>query len=34
MTNDEFNDPEFRAACRKFRDIQNQTRSIRLLKAA
>lgn len=34
MTNEEFTDPEFRAACRKFRDIQNQTRSIRLLKAA
>lgn len=34
MTEEEFNDPDFRAACRKFKEIQGQTRSIRLLKAA
>lgn len=34
LTEEEFNDPDFRAACRKFKEIQNQTRSIRLLRAA
>lgn len=34
LTEDEFNDPEFRAACRKFKSLQDSHRSIRLLKAA
>lgn len=34
MTEEEFNNPEFRAACRKYRDLQESNRSIRLLKAA
>lgn len=34
MTEAEFNNPEFRAACRKFKAIQDSTRSIRLLRAA
>lgn len=34
MTDEEFNNPEFRAACRKFKAIQDSTRSIRLLRAA
>lgn len=34
MTEEEFNNPEFRAACRKFRDIQDSNKSIRLLQAA
>ena len=34
MTEEEFNNPEFRAACRKFKAIQESTRSIRLLRAA
>ena len=34
MTEAEFNNPEFRAACRKFKAIQESTRSIRLLRAA
>lgn len=34
MTQEEFNNPEFRAACRKYKEIQEQTRSIKLLKAA
>lgn len=34
MTEEEFNDPQFRAACRKFKSIQESTRSIRLLRAA
>lgn len=34
MTDEEFNNPEFRAACRKFKSIQESTRSIRLLHAA
>lgn len=34
MTEEEFNNPEFRAACRKYKSIQEQTRSIRLLQAA
>ena len=34
MTEEEFNNPEFRAACRKFKTLQESHRSIRLLKAA
>ena len=34
MTEEEFNNPEFRAACRKFKEMQNETRSIKLLRAA
>lgn len=34
LTEEEFNDPDFRAACRKFIQIQDSNRSIRLLKAA
>lgn len=34
LTEEEFNDPLFRAACRKYRSLQDSNRSIRLLKAA
>ncbi len=34
ITEEEFNDPEFRAACRKYRNIQDSNRSIKLLQAA
>lgn len=34
MTEEEFNDPLFRAACRKFKELQESNRSIRLLNAA
>lgn len=34
LTEEEFNDPLFRAACRKYKELQNSTRSIRMLKAA
>lgn len=34
MTEEEFNNLEFRAACRKYRDIQESNRAIKLLKAA
>lgn len=34
MTEEEFNNPEFRAACRKFREIQESNKSIKLLNAA
>lgn len=34
LTEEEFNDPDFRAACRKFKEIQNSNKSIRLLEAA
>ena len=34
LTEEEFNNPEFRAACRKYKAIQDETRSIKLLKAA
>lgn len=34
LTEEEFNNPEFRAACRKFREIQESNRSIKLLQAA
>lgn len=34
LTEEEFNDPDFRAACRKYKELQNETRSIKLLQAA
>lgn len=34
LTDEEFNDPEFRAACRKYKAIQDSDRQIRLIKAA
>ena len=34
LTEEEFNDPVFRAACRKFKELQESHRSIRLLQAA
>ena len=34
ITEEEFNNPEFRAACRKYRRLQEENRSIRLLNAA
>lgn len=34
LTEEEFNDPTFRAACRKFKQIQDENRSIKMLKAA
>ena len=34
ITEEEFNNPEFRAACRKYRSIQDSNRSIKLLQAA
>lgn len=34
LTEEEYNNPEFRAACRKYRKIQEENRSIKLLKAA
>lgn len=34
ITEQEFNDPIFREACRKYRKIQDETRSIKLLQAA
>lgn len=34
LTEEEFNDPDFRAACRKYRALQESNRSIRLLQAA
>ena len=34
MTEEEFEDPLFRAACRKFKELQDSNRSIRLLQAA
>lgn len=34
ITEEEFNNPEFRTACRKYRALQDETRSIKLLKAA
>ena len=34
MTEEEFNNPEFRAACRKYREIQESNRSVRMLQAA
>lgn len=34
ITEEEFNNPEFRAACRKYRDLQESNRSIKMLQAA
>lgn len=34
LTDEEFNNPEFRAACRKYRNIQEENRSIKMMKAA
>lgn len=34
LTEEEFNNPEFRAACRKYREIQESNKSIKLLNAA
>lgn len=34
LTEEQFNNPEFRAACRKYRALQEETRSIKMLKAA
>lgn len=34
MTEEEFNNPEFRAACRKYKEIQNSNRSIKMLHSA
>lgn len=34
MTEEEFDNPEFRAACRKYKEIQNSNRSIKMLHAA
>lgn len=34
LTEEEFNNPEFRAACRKFRSIQEANKSMKLLQAA
>ena len=34
LTEDEFNDPEFRAACRKYRSLQESNLAIRSLSAA
>lgn len=34
ITEEEFNNPEFRAACRKFRNLQESHRSLKLLQAA
>ena len=34
LTEEEWNDPIFRAACRKYRELQNSSRVLRLIKAA
>lgn len=34
LTEEEFNNPEFRAACRKFKELQNSILSINMLEAA
>ena len=34
ITEEEFNNPEFRAACRKYRQLQESNRSIKMLQAA
>ena len=34
LTEEEFNNPEFRAACRKYRKLQDSCRSIKMLQAA
>ena len=34
LTEEEWNNPEFRAACRKYRELQNSSRILRLINAA
>ena len=34
LTEEEWNDPEFRAACRKYRELQNSSRVLKLINAA
>ena len=34
LTEEEFSDPDFRAACRRYREIQESARDIKLIKAA
>ena len=34
LTEEEWNDPTFRAACRKYKELQESNRTIRMLKAA
>lgn len=34
LTDKEWNDPDFRAACRKYRELQNSSRSLKLIKSA
>lgn len=34
LTDEEWNDPTFRAACRKYRELQNSSRSLKLIKSA
>ena len=34
ITDEEWNDPDFRAACRKYRELQESSRSLKLIKAA
>ncbi len=34
LTESEWNDPDFRAACRKYKELQNSNRSIKILKAS
>lgn len=34
LTEKEFNDPDFRAACRKYRELQDSNKSIRMLESA
>lgn len=34
LTEKQFNDPEFRAACRKYRELQDSNKSIRMLNSA
>lgn len=34
LTEEEFNDPKFREACRKYKQLQDENRSMKLLKAA
>jgi hypothetical protein len=34
ITEEEFNDPIFREACRKYRNLQDSNKSIKLLNAA
>ena len=34
LTEKEWNDPDFRAACRKYRELQNSSRALKLIKSA